>query len=281
MKYEPSNEGLFGWLFGKKSDSSNDDSNKHEDKNLTTEQLKELKDKVTNISDQIFNDRFNDILDKTVDGMSKEEMRQYFTTVKQVTSFVKANFFKIFQQLKKFPISQLAEKDAEDPSYNVMKLSGEAKAIDDKTDVEMLKWVHDPNHPICKLLEYREEESISDETGEIKDPPERKTFESKSIATLGYTSKSDILFLINTMLNWNNISGELALVSVAKDYEEEYDKFGESVLGDEHWQYEDMDSHAAITGWLILLRGFMDYDYIALCARSHCMKILKVIYRSL
>lgn len=280
MKFEPSNEGFFGWLFGKK-DSSSKDSDKHEDKDLTTDQLKELKDKVANTSDQIFNDRFNDILDKSVDGMPKEEMQRYFTTVKQVSSFVKANFFKIFQQLKKFPISQLVEKDDEDPSYNVMELSGEARQYDDQMSTEMLKWVHDPNHPICKLLAYREEESISDETGQIENPPKRKTFESKSIATLGYTSKSDILYLINTVMNWNSVSGELELVSVAKDYEEAYDKFGESVLGANHWQYEFMNSNAAINGWLILLHGYLDYDFVALSARYHCMKILKVIYRSL
>ena len=279
MKFEPSNEGFFGWLFGKK-DSSSKDSDKHEDKDLTTDQLKELKDKVTNTSDQIFNDRFNDILDKSVDGMSKEEMQRYFTTVKQVSSFVKANFFKIFQQLKKFPISQLATKDAEDPSYNVMELSGEARQYDNQMSTEMLKWVHDPNHPICKLLMYREKESISDETGQIENPPKRKAFESKSIATLGYTSKSDILYLINTVMNWNSVSGELELVSVAKDYEEAHDKFGESVLGADNWQYEFMDSNAAINGWLILLHGYLDYDFIALNARPHCMKILKVIYRS-
>lgn len=273
MKYLPSQE-LFGWLFGKKNDDD-----KHEDKDLTTDQLKELRDDVTNTSDQIFNDKFNDILDKTVNGMSKEEMQRYFTTVKQVSSFVKANFFKIFNQLKKFPISQLVERGSE--YYNSMTLSGSAKEYDDKMAAEMLKWVHDPNHPIYKLLVYREEESISDETGEIKDPPKRKIFETKSIAMLGYTSKSDILHLINTVIDWDNVSGELELVKVAKDYEDAYDKFGESLLGDGSWQYEHMGSNAAIYGWLILLRGYLDYDFVTLSARSHCMKILKVLYRSL
>ena len=277
MKYAPAQEGwlsnLFG--FGKNKDKKEEDSNT----DLTQEQLQELKTKIEGTSDQIFNDKFNDEFDKPVDGMSKEELKQYCTTVKQVSSFVKANFFKIFTQLKKFPISQLVERGSE--YYNSMNLSGSAKEYDNKMTSEMNKWIHDPNNPICKLLAYREESSISDEVGEIKNPPERKKFESKSIAELGYKYKADIVSLINTVINWDKVSGELELVKVAKDYEDAYDKFGESLLGDGSWQYEYMGSNAAITGWLILLHGFLDYDWISLCARHHCMKILKVFYKAL